>query len=207
MVEVDNFDDVGLTYDLVRKHKVPVTITPGKHANDHMYSFYLAGPSGWMFDTLRWAAGHPPIRILHRRHLWTSPGDWRLRRRRQIQVSGPDSSGCLECARPLAAWEEIDAGYRDAKQEAGRRRDRHAGAWARRGAGQDARMRNLRIGSARTQACGAPGRRRETIRRSLRDGLAARYRDGPRVLCRSRRLRAVVEAPVKGRHTVAGCRY
>lgn len=50
MVEVDNFDDVGLTYDLVRKHKVPVTITPGKHSNDHMYSFYLANPSGWMFE-------------------------------------------------------------------------------------------------------------------------------------------------------------
>ncbi len=50
MVEVDNFDDVGLAYDLVRKHKVPVTITPGKHSNDHMYSFYLSNPSGWMFE-------------------------------------------------------------------------------------------------------------------------------------------------------------
>ncbi|HJU27962.1 MAG TPA: VOC family protein [Candidatus Binataceae bacterium] len=50
MVEVDNFDDVGLTYDLVRKHKVPVMITPGKHSNDHMYSFYLGNPSGWMFE-------------------------------------------------------------------------------------------------------------------------------------------------------------
>ena len=50
MVEVDTFDDVGLTYDLVRKHKLPVTISPGKHSNDHMYSFYMANPSGWMFE-------------------------------------------------------------------------------------------------------------------------------------------------------------
>jgi 2,3-dihydroxyethylbenzene 1,2-dioxygenase len=50
MLEVDNLDDVGMTYDLVRKNKVPVTITPGKHSNDHMYSFYFRNPSGWMFE-------------------------------------------------------------------------------------------------------------------------------------------------------------
>jgi len=50
MIEVDNLDDVGLTYDLVRKNKVPVTIKPGKHSNDHMYSFYFRNPSGWMFE-------------------------------------------------------------------------------------------------------------------------------------------------------------
>jgi 2,3-dihydroxybiphenyl 1,2-dioxygenase len=50
MLEVENFDDVGLTYDLVRKNRVPVTITPGKHSNDHMFSFYLRTPSGWMIE-------------------------------------------------------------------------------------------------------------------------------------------------------------
>ncbi|HZC47132.1 MAG TPA: VOC family protein, partial [Candidatus Acidoferrum sp.] len=50
MLEVDNLDDVGMTYDLVRKNNVPVTITPGKHSNDHMYSFYFRNPSGWMFE-------------------------------------------------------------------------------------------------------------------------------------------------------------
>ena len=50
MIEVDNLDDVGLTYELVREHKVPVTITPGKHSNDHMYSFYFRNPSGWMIE-------------------------------------------------------------------------------------------------------------------------------------------------------------
>jgi 2,3-dihydroxyethylbenzene 1,2-dioxygenase len=50
MLESDNLDDVGMTYDLVRNMKVPVAITPGKHSNDHMYSFYFRNPSGWMFE-------------------------------------------------------------------------------------------------------------------------------------------------------------
>lgn len=50
MVEVDNFDDVGLTHDLVRREKIPVHITPGKHSNDHMFSFYFRTPSGWMLE-------------------------------------------------------------------------------------------------------------------------------------------------------------
>ena len=50
MLEVDNLDDVGLTYDLVRRNKIPVHITPGKHSNDHMYSFYFRNPSGWMWE-------------------------------------------------------------------------------------------------------------------------------------------------------------
>ena len=50
MIEVDNLDDVGLTHDLVRREKIPVHITLGKHSNDHMFSFYFATPSGWMLE-------------------------------------------------------------------------------------------------------------------------------------------------------------
>ena len=50
MIEVDNFDDVGLTHDLVRREKIPVHITPGKHSNDHMFSFYFRTPSDWMIE-------------------------------------------------------------------------------------------------------------------------------------------------------------
>lgn len=50
MIEVDNLDDVGLTHDIVRRDKIPVNITPGKHSNDHMYSFYFRTPSGWMLE-------------------------------------------------------------------------------------------------------------------------------------------------------------
>jgi 2,3-dihydroxybiphenyl 1,2-dioxygenase len=50
MLEVDNFDDVGLTHEIVRSSDAPVTIGLGKHSNDHMYSFYFRNPSGWMFE-------------------------------------------------------------------------------------------------------------------------------------------------------------
>lgn len=50
MFEVENLDDVGLTYEIVRRRKIPVAILPGKHANDHMYSFYVVNPSGWMVE-------------------------------------------------------------------------------------------------------------------------------------------------------------
>jgi len=50
MVEVDNLDDVGFTYDIVRREKIPVNILPGKHSNDQMFSFYFRTPSGWMLE-------------------------------------------------------------------------------------------------------------------------------------------------------------
>ena len=50
MLEVDNLDDVGMTNDLVRNQKIPVTIRTGKHSNDHMYSFYFRNPSGWIWE-------------------------------------------------------------------------------------------------------------------------------------------------------------
>jgi 2,3-dihydroxybiphenyl 1,2-dioxygenase len=49
-LEVDNLNDVGLTYDLARKYRLPIAIQPGKHANDHMFSFYVANPSGWLWE-------------------------------------------------------------------------------------------------------------------------------------------------------------
>jgi len=50
MIEVESFDDVGLTYDIVRRNKIPILMTPGRHANDQMYSFYFLTPSGWMCE-------------------------------------------------------------------------------------------------------------------------------------------------------------
>jgi 2,3-dihydroxyethylbenzene 1,2-dioxygenase len=50
MIEVDNLDDVGLTHEIVRREKIPVHITLGKHSNDHMFSFYFETPSGWMLE-------------------------------------------------------------------------------------------------------------------------------------------------------------
>ncbi len=46
MLEVDSLDVVGRALDRVTKAGVPVTVTLGKHTNDHMTSFYLRTPSG-----------------------------------------------------------------------------------------------------------------------------------------------------------------
>lgn len=50
MLEADNLDDVGLTHDLVRQAKIPVVIQLGKHANDHVFSFYFRSPSGFNIE-------------------------------------------------------------------------------------------------------------------------------------------------------------
>jgi 2,3-dihydroxybiphenyl 1,2-dioxygenase len=47
MIQVKNFNDVGLAYDRVLKAGLPVISTPGHHPNDHMYSFYVLTPSGF----------------------------------------------------------------------------------------------------------------------------------------------------------------
>ncbi len=52
----EDLDDVvGLAYEVVRQAGVPVAVAPGRHANDHMYSFYFANPSGWQIE-IGWGA-------------------------------------------------------------------------------------------------------------------------------------------------------
>ena len=55
MIEVEELDDVGLAYEIVKRAGIPVAIAPGRHANDHMYSFYYMNPSGWMCE-IGWGA-------------------------------------------------------------------------------------------------------------------------------------------------------
>lgn len=50
MIEVDNLDDVFMTHELVQASKYPVQVSLGKHANDHMFSFYFRTPSGWQIE-------------------------------------------------------------------------------------------------------------------------------------------------------------
>jgi len=50
MVEVDSIDDVGLTYDLAKRHGIPILLDLGRHANDNMFSFYMQTPSGWFCE-------------------------------------------------------------------------------------------------------------------------------------------------------------
>lgn len=50
MIEAENFDDFAYTYELVRSRNIPIGITPGKHSNDHQYTFYFLNPSGWLVE-------------------------------------------------------------------------------------------------------------------------------------------------------------
>lgn len=50
MLEAKSLDDVGYGYDIVRDLGIPVVFEPGKHSNDHMQSFYLATPSGFLME-------------------------------------------------------------------------------------------------------------------------------------------------------------
>jgi 2,3-dihydroxyethylbenzene 1,2-dioxygenase len=50
MLEVDNLDDVFMTHELVEKSKYPIMISLGRHANDRMFSFYFASPSGFLIE-------------------------------------------------------------------------------------------------------------------------------------------------------------
>jgi 2,3-dihydroxybiphenyl 1,2-dioxygenase len=50
MIQVDNIDDVGLAYDLILKHQIPITATLGRHSNDEMISFYIESPSGFFLE-------------------------------------------------------------------------------------------------------------------------------------------------------------
>jgi catechol 2,3-dioxygenase-like lactoylglutathione lyase family enzyme len=47
MLEARSLDDVGYALDRVAAAGVEVTATLGKHANDHMTSFYVRSPSGF----------------------------------------------------------------------------------------------------------------------------------------------------------------
>jgi len=50
MVETDRVDEVGRAMDRIKAHNVKLTGTLGRHANDHMVSFYMATPSGFMLE-------------------------------------------------------------------------------------------------------------------------------------------------------------
>jgi 3,4-dihydroxy-9,10-secoandrosta-1,3,5(10)-triene-9,17-dione 4,5-dioxygenase len=47
MVEVATLDDVGRALDRCRRRQAPVSSTLGRHANDHMVSFYVQTPGGF----------------------------------------------------------------------------------------------------------------------------------------------------------------
>lgn len=54
MVEYNDYDDIGRSYDLALENPDAIGVTLGRHINDHVTSFYLYTPDGWMME-LGWA--------------------------------------------------------------------------------------------------------------------------------------------------------
>ena len=51
MVEYNFIDDVGRLYDMALQNPDSIAVTLGRHANDHMLSFYTFSPGGFMIET------------------------------------------------------------------------------------------------------------------------------------------------------------
>jgi 2,3-dihydroxybiphenyl 1,2-dioxygenase len=54
MLEYRDWDDVGRAYDLALAQPESIGVSLGRHTNDHVTSFYLRSPDGWMLE-LGWA--------------------------------------------------------------------------------------------------------------------------------------------------------
>jgi 2,3-dihydroxybiphenyl 1,2-dioxygenase len=50
MTEVNDRNDVGVSYDRALEAKAPIGMTIGMHPNDQMFSFYLVTPSGFLWE-------------------------------------------------------------------------------------------------------------------------------------------------------------
>jgi hypothetical protein len=50
MVELFSFDDVGQAYDIALTDPERIGVTPGRHTNDHVTSFYSRSPSGFTVE-------------------------------------------------------------------------------------------------------------------------------------------------------------
>jgi len=50
MIEADRVDEVGRAMDRMKAENIKLTGTLGRHANDHMLSFYMLTPSGFMLE-------------------------------------------------------------------------------------------------------------------------------------------------------------
>jgi 2,3-dihydroxybiphenyl 1,2-dioxygenase len=80
MVEVLSIDDLGRAYDAALERQV-VSVTLGRHTNDHMLSFYARSPSGFLLecgwggrsiDDATWSAQE----MVHGPSLWGHERSW-----------------------------------------------------------------------------------------------------------------------------------
>lgn len=79
MLEYKEWDDVGRAYDIALEHPESIGVSLGRHTNDHVTSFYLRTPDGWMLE-LGWAGrliGHDwEVTELPGMSLWGHDRTW-----------------------------------------------------------------------------------------------------------------------------------
>ncbi|RLA43669.1 MAG: 2,3-dihydroxybiphenyl 1,2-dioxygenase [Gammaproteobacteria bacterium] len=49
-LQYTEFDDLGISHETIRNKGIDVAMQLGKHANDQLYTFYSATPSGWLME-------------------------------------------------------------------------------------------------------------------------------------------------------------
>ena len=81
MIEYLYLDDVGRLYDRAQASPDRIVTTLGRHANDHMLSFYSRTPGGFMIET-GWAG-----RLI-------DPDTWQQERISTPSLWGPNGNGC-----------------------------------------------------------------------------------------------------------------
>lgn len=73
MLQVQNMNDVGNAWDLVKKMDIPLVLSLGRHSNDQMFSFYVQTPAGFNieygFGGLEVTEPWSP-RMYHENHIW-----------------------------------------------------------------------------------------------------------------------------------------
>lgn len=55
MLEYNEWDDVGRALDIALENPDSISVTLGRHSNDHVTSFYVACPDGWLIE-MGWGA-------------------------------------------------------------------------------------------------------------------------------------------------------
>lgn len=81
MMEVQGIDDLGQGYDLAQLEEGRVATTLGRHSNDHMVSFYVRTPSGFLIE-YGWGgrsinpSAWAPVEMNIGPSLWGHERDW-----------------------------------------------------------------------------------------------------------------------------------
>ena len=77
MLETASIDDVGCALDRVHDLGTPISLTLGRHTNDHMVSFYVTSPDGYSVE-LGWGGLHVDLETTT--YEITKPSFWGHRR-------------------------------------------------------------------------------------------------------------------------------